>query len=84
MNLNPPAHVILESPQSQLDLDFRLGLGLGQLDLGLGLDNFMLRFNLHLDVGCPYHGHAVIVTFVLMGKITNPFLHLASAQGRPF
>ena len=41
----------------------------------------MLRFNLHLDEACPHHGHAVIVTFVLMGKITIPFpLHLAWLQ----
>ena len=41
----------------------------------------MLRFNLHLDGACPDHGHAVIVTFVLMGKITIPFpLHLARLQ----
>ena len=41
----------------------------------------MLRFNLHLDEACPDHGHAVIVTFVLMGKITIPFpLHLARLQ----
>ncbi len=35
------AHVIIVSPQSQLDLDFALGLGLGLRgpDLGLGLDN---------------------------------------------
>ena len=39
----------------------------------------MVHFNLHLDEACPHHGHAVIVTFVLMGKITIPFpLHLAS------
>ena len=36
------AHVIILSPQSQLDFltGFGLVLGLGGLDLGLGLDNF--------------------------------------------
>ena len=40
------AHVILVSPQSQLDLvgyetGLGLGLGLWGLDLGLGLDNYI-------------------------------------------
>ena len=61
------AHVIIVSPQSQLDLDFRfgLGLGLGRLDLGLGLDN-NLKIAQHLQIFLCFVYRRVLNLIILM------------------